>query len=220
MMTTDERDKFINEIFDVMDIGGFKRDSAQDIIIPFKPGDWIISMFGGEPLRVCMFTTDSYHTVDVNGIGHTIPAKDIYTFVPWSVDYVKDGDILTADDGFVMMAGKKDGVLMRYCCVLRGGNLSTDVCETNPEGLYPGGFNEKERLMEKIRDAGLEWDGWSRKLVTEDSSGDGRKSGWTPDDEKMMSAVNAAAAEKYSGDFLKSMAVSGWLESLKERLSR
>ena len=136
----------------------------------FSVGDWVV--WNGRTLQVLDNGTGGYHCDCAN-----IPFERECEIRLWTLADAESGDVLSHDDGFVMLVDRSEGSLMRHCAILSDGFFQTFRVDTIDDGLHPATSEERKLLFEKIDEAGLMYDKKKNTLKHKNPSRDNDNSG-------------------------------------------
>ena len=144
----------------------------------FKVGDWIVHDMsdGGSVIRRIIGMTDEHYILDGEGF-NTFYFNDIENdYHLWTIDDVKDGDVLVASDGSIFIFKSVVDSACKYYVAL---TVYNDIkINTNVEGGYwemskavrPATKEQRDLLFKAIKEAGYEWDPDKKKLEITDWS--------------------------------------------------
>ena len=134
----------------------------------FKVGDWVVrgSGFVYEPLLITEIR-DYYICELQNGERVTYTLNDVYkNFHLWTIQDAKDGDVLSADECYVIFK-EIDGLNIKCYCTYHymGFNPSFHINTLqNKTAFKPATSKERTLLFKKMQEAGYQWYAGKKEL--------------------------------------------------------
>lgn len=207
---------------------------ATDKVEPkFKVGFWIITKDKNvhKDYSICKIVeieNNRYHLE--NGDYLDIDTLEQYDYYLWTIDDVKDGDVLVDVYGNIGIFQKNDDFdWSSYCSLGPNGGFRCFAIEHELDGSHPATKEQRDLLFKKIEEAGYQWDAKKKELKLLISNGGDfesnnskQKPTWSDEDEYLLKWTNGNLTElkeQFGEKYGKVGECLSWLKSLKERLS-
>lgn len=196
----------------------------------FNLGDWVISDEVHHDYRICQIIgidDNKYYIESIEGyrgFNYFDVFDNLYHL--WTIQDAKDGDVLAEHETIVLFKAIEGINIKCYCTYHYLGYNPTLYVDTlqNKEPYRPTAKKQRDRLFQKMKEAGYEWDAEKKELVKIEQN-----PAWGEEDEKMMnkcieyaSNIVPVKATKESGLFVDFKRIpdkkaQDWLKALKER---
>lgn len=149
-------------LFQKMKEAGYQWDEKEKelrkIINPkFKVGDWVVS--NGQPAIIYELKQNYYLGKYLNGHDFCHKYADEDKLHLWTIQDAKDGDVLAADECYVIFK-EIDGLNIKCYCTYHymGFNPSFHIDTLqNKTAFHPAKKEQREVLFAKMREAGYQW---------------------------------------------------------------
>lgn len=201
--------------FDYEKVNIQQKDFAPKVEPKFKVGDWIVTKDG---------KVNQVKTVTDGGDAYTLDDetyfsgswKDIYRL--WTIQDAKDGDALVHNGHTFIFMGIKDGLVQAIEDIMHALVPFGEPDKDND--YYPATKEQRELLLQKMHEAGYEWDVDKKELKKIE-----QKPAWSEEDEVAISDIckkleMRAADEKrvaQRDNWERTYYLIDWLKSLKPK---
>ena len=163
LATEEERQKLFDAIKEIgYKWNAEKRTLEKLVESKFKVGDWIISSELGTARIIGVNDSNEYQLEYIDGkqIFSSIDYVN-YTYDKWTIQDVKNGDVLATSSGPFIYNGKYDGSSCPgcYCGINTLGRFERCICETNwtSKKVYPATKEQRDALMKAMNYVGYKW---------------------------------------------------------------
>ncbi len=137
-----------------------------DMIEPkFHEGEWVVNRFG-----------DVWHIDSFDGKSYQVSNGDKHCYFPierqgemhlWTIQDVKDGDVLAYPDGTIVifkyrLDGLNSGIYMSHILLTTKIEISQS-CAVSKD-IHPATKEQRDLLFQKMKEAGYEWNAEKKEL--------------------------------------------------------
>ena len=137
--------------------------NAENSTPKFKVEDWVVTDYGNVSQVVSVDNAGDGYTLD-NGAYFSGSWCDMYH--PWTIADAKDGDVLAADECYVIFK-EIDGLNIKCYCTYHymGFNPSFHIDTLqNKTAFHPATKEQSDLLFKKMKEAGYQWDADKKEL--------------------------------------------------------
>ncbi len=135
----------------------------------FKAGDWVVNKFGVS-WHIDSLDKKNYQISDVKGNYTYFPISKQGEIHIWTMQDVKDGDVIFYDEGWICIFKCIHGIwYSSYCFITDDGEFHTGyerhaVDSTIHGNAHPATKEQRDALIKAMNDAGYEWDAEKKEL--------------------------------------------------------
>ena len=155
------------------------------IVLKFKVGDWIVNKLGNV-WHIDSFDNKNYKVTDINGNHKCFPISIQDRMHLWTIQDVKDGDVLACDINKAEIGGdveklpnitpticiyqnvvKDKDYIHNYSSLYDGSSLvlqNTMYYKYFVHNIHPATKEQRDLLFTKMKEAGYEWDAKKKEL--------------------------------------------------------
>ena len=158
----------------------------------FKVGDWIVRDYDNNRVVNQVITVER---IDEGCFGYTLDDKTYFSgswensYHLWTIQDVKDGDVLTTDTWTFIFKKYQDKSVCYYCAVSIFNNFSiSDTGEFDSNYVHPATKEQCDLLFSKMKEAGYEWDSEKKELKKIEQIQQ-LKQEWNEEDEKLLNSI-------------------------------
>lgn len=149
----------------------YSHPDYQELELSVKPkpkvGDWVVFNNNHNSVYQIGEIRDSYYKLThTHGGSMPLPFSQGNFLRPWSIEDAKDGDVLAADECYVIFK-EIDGLNIKCYCTYHymGFNPSFHIDTLqNKTAFNPATKEQRDLLFKKMKEAGYEWDGDKKEL--------------------------------------------------------
>lgn len=127
----------------------------------FKVDDWIVNNETGKvsQIKKIVYDESGYGYDHTNGWFHSVFEKDYHL---WTIDDAKDGDVLAAQECYVIFKEIKGLNIKCHCTYHYVFHINT---LQNKTAFHPATKEQRDILFAKMKEEGYEWDDDTKKLI-------------------------------------------------------
>ena len=138
-----------------------KKEEVNENVPKFKVGDWVVDI-RGRKAQVTYVSPDGYAFKLNDNTYFSGSFADDYRL--WSKKDMKEGDIVSSNDGIAIIKGLVDNAYTDYCHVDTIGKLRLDGYIDINDSIYPATKEQQDFLFGVMENEGYKWDPVNKKL--------------------------------------------------------